>query len=90
VLFGNLQRITAEQLGLSPVLMAAANSSGGVMGKMIDAQSIVVASTATNWYGHEGSILRYVFLHSIVLACLVGVLVTLQAYVYPFTLMVIK
>jgi lactate permease len=90
VLFGNLQKITAEQLGLSPVLMAAANSSGGVMGKMIDAQSIVVASTATNWYGHEGSILRYVFLHSIVLACLVGVLVTLQAYVYPFTMMVLK
>jgi len=70
--------------------MGAANSSGGVMGKMIDAQSIVVASTATNWYGHEGSILRYVFLHSIVLACLVGILVTLQAYVYPFTAMVIK
>jgi lactate permease len=90
VLFGNLQKITAEQLGLSPVLMAAANSSGGVMGKMIDAQSIVVASTATNWYGHEGTILRYVFLHSIVLACLVGVLVTLQAYVYPFTLLVLK
>jgi lactate permease len=90
VLFGNLQRITSEQLGLSPILMSAANSSGGVMGKMIDAQSIVVASTATNWYGHEGSILRYVFLHSIVLACLVGVLVTLQAYVYPFTLMVLK
>ena len=57
---------------------------------MIDARSIVVASTATNWYGHEGSILRYVFLHSIVLACLVGVLVTLQAYVYPFTMMVLK
>jgi lactate permease len=90
ILFGNLQRITSEQIGLSPVLMAAANSSGGVMGKMIDAQSIVVASTATNWYGHEGSILRYVFLHSIVLACLVGLLVTLQAYVYPFTLLVLK
>jgi lactate permease len=60
------------------------------MGKMIDAQSIVVASTATNRYGHEGSILPYVFLHSIVLACLVGVLVTLQAYVYPFTAMVLK
>jgi lactate permease len=90
ILFGNLQRITSEQIGLSPVLMAAANSSGGVMGKMIDAQSIVVASTATNWYGHEGTILRYVFLHSIVLACLVGVLVTLQAYVHPFTMMVLK
>lgn len=90
VLFGNLQRITSEQLGISPILMAAANSSGGVMGKMIDAQSIVVASTATNWYGHEGTILRYVFWHSIVLACLVGVLVMLQAYVYPFTAMVLK
>lgn len=90
VLFGNLQKITSEQLGLSPILMAAANSSGGVMGKMIDAQSIVVASTATNWYGHEGSILRYVFLHSIVLACLVGLFVTLQAYVYPFTTLVLK
>jgi lactate permease len=90
VLFGNLQKITSEQLGLSPILMGAANSSGGVMGKMIDAQSIVVASTATNWYGHEGTILRYVFMHSIVLACLVGLLVMLQAYVYPFTAMVLK
>ncbi|WP_445492583.1 L-lactate permease [Rhodopseudomonas sp. RCAM05734] len=90
VLFGNLQKITSEQLGLSPILMAAANSSGGVMGKMIDAQSIVVASTATNWYGHEGTILRYVFWHSIVLACLVGCVVMLQAYVYPFTAMVLK
>ena len=82
ILFGNLQKITSQQLGLSPILMAAANSSGGVMGKMIDAQSIVVASTATNWFGHEGSILRFVFLHSISLACLVGVLVMLQAYVF--------
>jgi lactate permease len=90
ILFGNLQRITSEQIGLSPILMAAANSSGGVMGKMIDAQSIVVASTATNWYGHEGSILRYVFWHSIVLACMVGVWVMLQAYVYPFTALVLK
>ena len=82
ILFGNLQKITSEQLGLPPILMAAANSSGGVMGKMIDAQSIVVASTATNWFGHEGTILRFVFLHSITLACLVGVLVMLQAYVF--------
>ena len=89
VLFGGLQKTTAEQLGLSPVLMAAANSSGGVMGKMIDAQSIVVASTATKWYGHEGDILRYVFFHSIALAVLVGLFVTLQAYVHPFTLMVL-
>jgi lactate permease len=90
VLFGSLQRTTAEQLGLPPVLMAAANSAGGVMGKMIDAQSIVVASTATKWYGHEGDILRYVFFHSIALAFLVGILVTLQAYVAPFTHMVIR
>lgn len=90
VLFGGLQKITATQLGISPVLMAAANSSGGVMGKMVDAQSIVVASTATNWYGHEGSILRYVFFHSIALAGLVGCLVTLQAYVPPFTRMVVR
>ena len=82
VLFGGLQKITAEQLNLSPILMSAANSSGGVMGKMIDAQSIVVASTATNWFGHEGSILRFVFWHSIALASLVGVLVMLQAYVF--------
>jgi lactate permease len=82
ILFGNLQKITSTQLGISPILMSAANSSGGVMGKMIDAQSIVVASTATNWFGHEGSILRFVFLHSIALACLVGVLVMLQAYVF--------
>jgi lactate permease len=88
VLFGGLQKTSATQLGLNPVLMAAANSSGGVMGKMIDAQSIVVASTATKWYGHEGDILRYVFFHSIALACLVGLLVTLQAYVYPFTALV--
>lgn len=89
VLFGSLQRISAEQIGVSPVLMAAANSSGGVMGKMIDAQSIVVASTATKWYGHEGEILRYVFFHSLALAALVGLLILLQAYVFPFTRLVI-
>lgn len=89
VLFGGMQKVAAEQLGLSSNLMGAANSSGGVMGKMIDAQSIVVASTATRWFNHEGDILRYVFFHSIALACLVGILVTLQAYVYPFTLMVV-
>ena len=89
VLFGSLQKITAGQLGLNPVLMAAANSSGGVMGKMIDAQSIVVAATATRWYGHEGNILRYVFIHSLLLAALVSLLVFLQAYVYPFTKMVV-
>jgi lactate permease len=90
ILFGSLQKISAEQLGLSPVLMAAANSSGGVMGKMIDAQSIVVASTATRWYGHEGDILRYVFFHSLALAALMGLLVFLQAYVFPFTKLVVR
>ena len=84
VLFGSLQKITATQLGLSPTLMAAANSSGGVMGKMIDAQSIVVASTATRWYGHEGEILRFVFFHSLALAALVGLVVFLQAYVFSW------
>ena len=79
VLFGSLQRITAEQLGINPTLMAAANSSGGVMGKMIDAQSIVVAGIVTRYEGKEGEILRYVFFHSIALAALVGLLVTWQA-----------
>jgi lactate permease len=90
VLFGGLQKVSAEQLGLPPVLMAAANSSGGVMGKMIDAQSIVVASTATQWYGHEGDILRYVFFHSLALAALMGLLVMAQAYVWPFTELVVR
>jgi lactate permease len=90
VLFGSLQTITSRQLGLSPTLMAAANSSGGVMGKMIDMQSIVVASTTTRWYGHEWAILRFVFLHSLALAGLVGLLVTLEAYVAPFTALVLR
>jgi len=83
VLFGNLQQITAERLGFSPILAAAANSSGGVMGKMIDAQSIVVAGVATGQHGQEGTILRYVFFHSVALAVLVGLLVAAQAYVVP-------
>lgn len=90
VLFGSLQKITAQQTGLSPILMVAANSSGGAMGKMLDAQSIVVASTATNWYGHEGSILRYVVIHSVILAALMGLLVLLQAYVAPFSHLVVR
>jgi lactate permease len=80
VLFGNLQVVSANQIGMSPLLAAASNSSGGVMGKMIDAQSIVVASVATNQHGKEGEILRYVFWHSLVLAALVGVVVMMQAY----------
>lgn len=84
VLFGNLQQITAQQVGLPPVLAAASNSAGGVMGKMIDAQSIVVAGVATGQQGSEGDILRYVFFHSIALAALVGVLVLLQARVFTW------
>jgi len=79
-LFGNLQKVTATQLGLSPVLMAAANSSGGVMGKMIDAQSIVISSTATLQVGNEAAIFRAVFKHSIILAIIVGLIVTAYAF----------
>jgi lactate permease len=85
-LFGNLQKVTAEQLGMSPVLMASANSAGGVMGKMIDAQSIVVASTSTRLEGREAEIFKAVFRHSIVLAILVGLLVMLYAYALPFVI----
>lgn len=86
VLFGNLQKVSAEHLGFSPILMCSSNSSGGVMGKMIDAQSIVVASVATGGHPESpsaGTILRSVFWHSIALALLVGVLVMVQAYVFP-------
>jgi lactate permease len=83
-LFGNLQKVTAEQLGLSPVLMASANTTGGVMGKMIDAQSIVVASISTHQQGNEAAIFKAVFWHSITLASLVGILVMLYAYVWPW------
>ena len=82
-LFGSLQRITSQQLGLDPVLMCAANSAGGVMGKMVDAQSITVATSATNQVGNEGAIFRWVFWHSIALGAVVGVIVLLYAYVFP-------
>ena len=82
-LFGNLQKVTAQQLGLPPVLMAAANSAGGVMGKMIDAQSIVVASTATRQGGNEAAIFRAVLGHSLLLAALVAAVTTLYAFVLP-------
>ncbi|HXS06011.1 MAG TPA: L-lactate permease [Rhizomicrobium sp.] len=88
VLFGALQVITAHQLDISPILMAAANSTGGVMGKIIAISSIVVAATATGWHGGEGKILRYVFWSAVFLGVLVGLLVMLQAYVWPFTLTV--
>jgi len=83
VLFGGLQKITAQQLGLNPILTAAANTTGGVMGKMIDAQSLVVASVATDQAGEEGTILRSVFWHSITLAVLVGLVILLYAEVLP-------
>lgn len=82
-LFGNLQRITAQQLNLSPILMCATNSAGGVMGKMVDAQSICIATAATNQVGNEGSIFRYLFWHSVALAAIVGIIVMLYAYVFP-------
>ena len=84
VLFGSLQKITAQQLGLDPVLITTANWTGGVMGKMIDAQSIVVATAATNQPGQEGRILRFVFWHSVALVSIMGIIVMLQAYVFPW------
>ena len=85
-LFGNLQKVTAEQLGLSPILMGSANSAGGVMGKMIDAQSIVVSSAATQQQGNEAAIFKAVFWHSLVLAILVGLIVMFYAYVIPWAI----
>jgi len=82
-LFGSLQRITAEQLHLDPILMTAANSAGGVMGKMVDAQSICVATAATNQVGNEGSIFRFVVWHSVALGSIVGLIVLMYAYVFP-------
>ena len=84
VLFGSLQKITAQQLGFNPVLIVTANSTGGVMGKMIDAQSIVVATASTGQSGQEGRILRFVFWHSVALAAIMGVIVMLQAYVFTW------
>ena len=84
VLFGSLQKITAQQLGFNPILIVTANSTGGVMGKMIDAQSIVVATASTGQVGQEGRILRFVFWHSVVLAAIMGIIVMLQAYVFPW------
>jgi lactate permease len=82
-LFGNLQVITAQKLGLSPVLMAAANSTGGVMGKMVGAQSLIVACVAAGIQGKEGELFRAVFKHGVILALLIGLVVTLYAYVLP-------
>jgi len=83
-LFGSLQRITSQQLGVDPVLMCAANSAGGVMGKMVDAQSITIATAATEQVGNEGIIFRFVAWHSVALGAIVGLIVVLYAYVFPF------
>jgi len=83
-LFGNLQKVTAEQLGISPVLMGSANSAGGVMGKTISAQSLVVATAATQQTGKEADMFRFIFKHSIALALLVGLLVMFYAYIIPW------
>ncbi len=82
-MFGGLQRITAQQTGLDPILMCAANSAGGVMGKMVDAQSIVVATAATNQVGNEGKIFNHVFWHSVALVSIVGLIVVMYAYLFP-------
>ncbi len=84
VLFGGLQKVTAEQLGLNPVLTAAANTSGGVMGKMISPQSIAVACAATGLVGEEGNLFRFTLKHSLLLTTIVGIIVCLQAYVFPW------
>jgi lactate permease len=81
-LFGSLQRITSQQLGIDPILMCAANSAGGVMGKMVDAQSITIATSATEQVGNEGIIFRFVAWHSFALCSIVGIIVMLYAYVF--------
>jgi lactate permease len=81
-LFGSLQRITSQQLGIDPILMCAANSAGGVMGKMVDAQSITIATAATEQVGNEGVIFRFVAWHSVALGAIVGIIVLLYAYVF--------
>ncbi len=80
VLFGGLQKATAEQLGLNPILMGAANTSGGVMGKMISPQSLAVATAACGMVGEEGTLFRFTLKHSLFLTVIVGVIVYLQAY----------
>ena len=84
VLFGSLQKITAQQLGFNPILIVTANSTCGVMGKMIDAQSIVVSTASTGQVGQEGRILRFVFWHSVALVIIMGIIVMLQAYVFTW------
>jgi lactate permease len=82
-LFGSFQAITANKLGISPILMCAANSAGGVMGKMVAAQSLVIACAATGQEGKEGDVFRAILKHSLGLLAVVGVIVMLFAYVFP-------
>ena len=84
VLFGGLQKVTAEQLGMNPLLTCAANTSGGVMGKMISPQSIAVACAATGLVGEEGNLFRFTLKHALFLTTIMGVIVALQAYVFPW------
>jgi lactate permease len=83
-LFGNLQVVAANQLGLNPVLIAATNSSGGVMGKMISPQNIATGISVTHLQGQEGLVVARTFKHSIILTLLLGVLVVLQQYVFKW------
>jgi lactate permease len=83
-LFGGLQKITSQQLGIDPVLMCSANSAGGVMGKMVDAQSITIATAATEQVGNEGSIFRFVAWHSVALCSVVAIIVLLYAYIFHY------
>lgn len=84
VLFGGLQKVTAEQLGMNPLLTGAANTSGGVMGKMISPQSIAVACAATGLVGEEGNLFRFTLKHALFLTTVMGIIVALQAYVFPW------
>ena len=82
-LFGSFQVITASKLGLSPILMGAANSAGGVMGKMVAAQSLVIGCAVTGQEGKEGLLFRAVLKHSLALLAIVGLIVMMYAYVFP-------
>ena len=83
-LFGNLQVVAARQLDLSPVLMAATNASGGVMGKMVSPQNISTGTSTTDLKGREGEVLARTFKHSIILTLFLGIIVMLQQYVFPW------
>src|SRR6516164_2842653 len=83
-LFGNLQVVAAKQLDLNPVLFAASNSSGGVMGKMISPQNITTGVSVTKLHGHEGDVFARTFPHSIILTLVLGLLIAAQQYIFPW------